>query len=167
MAAPYYVARIAGFFQRIAAAVVATPNSIVATNASGTIDPSFLPPGIIADTISVVASEALAAGALVNVWDNAGVANARNADNSVSTKQAVGFVIAAVISGGTALVYGMGQNNTAVTGLTPGTYYWLGTVGGVTATPPSAVGSLDQIVGVANTSGLLKTFDSIAGSCIL
>lgn len=87
---------------------------IPALDASGRLDNSFMPVGIGADTKIIVASEALAAGALVNVYDNAGVPNARNADATVAGKEAVGFVLAAVASGANATVYFEGT----ITGLT-------------------------------------------------
>lgn len=53
---------------------------VVKSKADGTLDPSLMPTGIGADTASIVASEALAAGDFVNVWSDVGVAKVRKAD---------------------------------------------------------------------------------------
>ncbi len=120
---------------------------IPATNASGVIDNSFLPPGIGADTQVVTTSEAIAAGSYVNIYNNGGAFSLRNADNTVSGKEAHGFCLTAFASGVAATVYFNG-NNTAVTGQTPGRVY-LGTVGGVLAAAPTGTGKVVQLLGMA------------------
>ncbi|MGX5777505.1 hypothetical protein [Methylorubrum zatmanii] len=84
----------------------------------------------------VPASEALAAGAQVNLWSNGGVLSARNADASAANggKRSDGFVIGAVSSGASATVYRSGGPNTGLSGLTVSADYYLGTGGQVTAT---------------------------------
>jgi hypothetical protein len=74
-----------------------------------------MPTGIGADTASITASEALAAGDLVNIYDSTG-AKCRKADASTSGKEAHGFVLAAVESAASATVYFEGSN-TQVTGI--------------------------------------------------
>ncbi len=151
-----FVQRVAGVLTDLAAAVVATSNSIVATNAAGTIDPSFMPAGFGADVVTATASEALAAGAIVNLWSNAGAAAARNADSGTGAagKKASGFVQSAVASGAIANVYRTGMN-TGLTGLTPGSDYYLGASGAVTITPPSTSGTTSQYVGTAISATVL------------
>lgn len=161
MAAPRFLQNIGGFITMTVAVIVGgggSANQIPALNASGQLDITMMPPGISADVVTCPASEALAAGALVNFWLNAGVVNARNADNTNTSKPAHGYTIASVSSSGTAIVYSLGQQNTGVTGLTIGSTYFLGTVGAVTTTPPSTAGSLSQEVGIATSANNLSTY---------
>lgn len=117
---------------------------------SGRLDNSFLPTGIGADTASITASEALAAGDLVNVWDSTG-AKVRKADASTAGKEAHGFVLAAVASSASATVYFEGSNG-QVTGLAPGVQFLSATTPGLaTATAPSGSGQVVQRVGVASS----------------
>ena len=120
----------------------------VATDATGRLDSSVMPVGIGADTSSIVASEALSAGNFVNIYNNAGIANARKADATTSGKEAHGFVLAAVASGASATVYFNGTN-TAVTGATPGNVFLATTAGGFTSTAPSGAGNVVQYIGCA------------------
>ena len=156
MAAKKYLKHSAGDVTEQAATVVSTGGAndgdIVALDASGRLDVSVLPTGIGADVANIVASEALAAGDFVNLYNNAGVANVRKADASAAGggKRAWGYVIAAVSSGGTATVYFVGRNN-AVTGLTPGSRHFLSatTPGAATTTVPSGSGQLVQGLGIS------------------
>lgn len=160
MAAPRFLQLLtSGFSQAVSAAVVggaSSANQIVGTNNAGILDISLMPAGIGADVVSVPATEALAAGALVNIYNNSGTASARNADSSSAAggKKISGFVLAAVASGGTATVYRSGQN-TGVTGLTPGADYWLSTGGGVSTTPDTASGHTTQYAGTAISATVL------------
>lgn len=119
-------------------------------DASGRLDSTFLPVGIGADTASIMTSEPIAAGNLVNIWDDAGTAKVRLADNATSGKAAMGFCLAAFGSGVAATVYFEGTN-TGMGGLTPGVAF-LGSSGGVTATAPTGAGKLVQIVGFSTTA---------------
>jgi hypothetical protein len=124
-------------------------SKLVALDSTGRIDNTMMPIGIGADTASIVASEALAAGDFVNVYNNAGTANVRKADGSTSGKEAHGFVLAAVASAASALVYFEGTN-TQCTGLTPGVQYLSGTTPGKsTSTAASGTGKVVQVVGYA------------------
>lgn len=129
-----------------------------ALDASGKLDTSFMPTGIGADTASVSASEALAAGDLVNIWNSSGTAKARKADATTAGKEAHGFVLTSVSSGATATVYFEGSN-TGVTGLTPGKQYLSTTAGLATSTAPSTAGNVVQVVGYA-TSATVINFQS-------
>ena len=129
-----------------------------ALDAAGKLDNSFMPTGIGADTSSIVSSENLAAGDLVNIWNNTGTANVRKADATVAGKEAHGFVLAAVTSPAAATVYFEGSN-TGVTGLTPGPQFLSATAGLCTATAPSASGNVVQRVGFA-TSATNMNFQS-------
>lgn len=160
MAANKYVAQVSGKLKEIYASVVGTANAIPAGDATGRLDLSWMPVGVGPEIIQAVASEALAIGAFVNIWNNAGVLTVRNADSTTNAKKAHGFVIAAVASAGTASIYTLSQTNTQLTGLTLGNEYYLGTGGAVTLTPPSTTGNLVQMVGTA-TSATAIIFTSV------
>lgn len=115
---------------------------------TGRLDNSMMPVGIGADTAVIDASEGLAAGDWINVWDDAGIAKVRKADATTSGKEANGFVLSAVTIGSPATVYFEGTN-TQVSGQTPGPVYLQTTAGTGGATAPSASGNLVQQVGVA------------------
>lgn len=123
---------------------------IVALNGSGQVDQSMMPTGIGPDTTSIVASENLSAGDFVNIFDDAGTIKVRKADATASGKEADGYVLSAVTSGQSALVYHEG-GNTALTGLTLGARYYLSAAspGGATATAPDAAGNVRQYLGRA------------------
>lgn len=120
---------------------------LVSLDDSGRIDNSMMPVGIGADTSTISASETLAAGDWVNVWNNSG-AKVRKADATTAGKEAHGFVLAAVTSGNPATVYFEGTN-TQVSGQTPGPVFLQTTAGVGGATIPSASGNVVQQVGVA------------------
>ena len=120
---------------------------LVSLNDTGRIDNSMMPVGIGADTATITASETLAAGDWVNVWNGAG-AEVRKADATTAGKEAHGFVLSAVTSGNPATVYFEGTN-TQVTGQTPGPVYLQTTAGAGGATIPSASGNVVQQIGVA------------------
>ena len=120
---------------------------LVSLDDSGRIDNSMMPVGIGADTAAITASETLAAGDWVNVWNSSG-AKVRKADATTAGKEAHGFVLAAVTSGNPATVYFEGTN-TQVTGQTPGPVYLQTTAGTGGATIPSASGNVVQSIGVA------------------
>lgn len=126
---------------------------IPAVDSTGKLDSTFMPVGITAPTASVVSSENLAAGDLVNIYNNAGTANVRKADGSTTGKEAHGFVLAAVTSPAAALVYFPGDENTAVTSLTPGPQFLsAATPGKCTTTVPSTAGQTVQRVGTATSA---------------
>lgn len=132
----------------------------VALNSQGVLDDTLFPPGIGADIISLIASEALSAGDLINIWLNSSTPSVRKADASAANagKTVDGFVKSSVASGATAQVYvSRGILVTGLTGLTAGSTYFLSgsTPGGVTATRPTTSGHTVQIVGKAYSSSAL------------
>lgn len=133
----------------------ADAGKLTALDASGHLDLSVMPTGVGPDTQSILASESIAAGAYVNIWNNTGVANIRNADNSTAGKEAHGYVLSAVGSGTNGLVYFSG-NNVAVTGQTVGNVY-LGTVGAAVSTAPSGSGNVVQRIGEATSASSINT----------
>ena len=131
---------------------------VVALDSTGRIDSTMMPVGLGAEYDTIIASENLTAGNLVNIWNNSGVANVRKADATTVGKEANGFVLSAVTANGsnTAAVYRISQSNTQVSGLTPGASYYLDTTaGGITATPPSTSGNVIQYVGKAISATVL------------
>lgn len=124
---------------------------IPALDAAGKLANSMMPTGIGADTASVLASENLANGDFVNIYDNAGTANVRKADATTAGKEAHGFVLAAVTSGNNATVYLEGSN-TGVSGVTPGNVFLGTTAGASTSSAPSSTGNVVQRLGVATSA---------------
>jgi hypothetical protein len=125
-------------------------------DAAGRFDTTMLPVGVGPDTASIVASENLAAGDLVNVWNNASAFNVRKADGSTAGKEAHGFVLAGVSSAASATVYFEGSN-TQCTGLTAGIQFLSATTPGkTTTTAPSTAGQVAQVVGFATSATTLN-----------
>ena len=123
--------------------------ALVALDAAGKIDVSMMPSGIGADTATFNASENLSAGDFVNIWNDGGTMKVRKADATSAGKEADGYVLSAVTSGASALVY-LDDTNTQRSGLTLGALYYLSTTaGGVTTTAPSASGNIVQTLGRA------------------
>ena len=136
---------------------------IVATGADGRLDETLMPVGIGADTVVCPASEALSAGNFVNFHQDGGVLKCRLADNS-NGRVARGFVKEPVSSSADATVYPLDSTNASLSGLTVGADYWLGTAGGVTATPlsesdPANESKVSQWLGTAKSATELVTDD--------
>lgn len=153
MATQRILAFIAGKIQELipaaSSAGAASAGQVVALNNAGTIDVTMMPSGVGPDTATLPATEAIAAGAYVNVFSNAGVFSVRNADGSTAGKQADGFVLAAIASGGTGTVYLAGIN-TAVSGQVPGLVYLSASNIGAGATAGATVaGQTYQQLGLA------------------
>ena len=160
MAAKKFLRLVAGVITEVfgvqTSAGAGNAGDIVALDDSGRIDNSMMPVGIGADTATIDASENLAAGDWVNVWNSSG-AKVRKADATTAGKDAHGFVLSAVTSGNPATVYFEGTN-TQVSGQTPGPVYLQTTAGTGGATIPSASGNVVQQIGVA-VSATAVTFE--------
>ena len=131
---------------------------VAALDGAGRLSSTMMPAGFGDDTVIVVASEALSAGNVVNIWNDAGTPKVRKADATTAGKEAHGFVLEAVSSGANATVYFEGQN-TSVSGLSAGPVFLSTTAGGVTNTAPSGSGNVVQRVGFA-TSATAINFQS-------
>ena len=131
---------------------VADANKLVETGADGKLSLTLMPTGMGPDSLSLQASENISAGDLVNIHDVAGADRVRRADAS-NSREAHGFVLAAITSGSSGDVYFDGPI-TGLTGLTAGAKVFLSgtTPGGITTTPPTTAGHLWQPVGVARNS---------------
>ena len=124
-------------------------SKIIKTDSGGKLDPSFLPAGIAQDVRIITASENLGAGAFVNIHNSGGL-RVRNADATAAGKEAMGYVLAAVLSGAAAVVYSMDYVNNQLSGRTIGAAQYLATTpGAVTETPPSGSGNVVQFLGYA------------------
>ncbi|QEL64794.1 hypothetical protein OTERR_13180 [Oryzomicrobium terrae] len=141
-----------------ASAGAADAGKVVQLDSTGRIDNSMMPVGIGADTAIIPASEALAAGDYVNIWNNAGSFNVRKADATTAGKEAHGFVLAAVSNGANATVYFEGSN-TQVTGQAAGNVFLSTTPGLGSATAPTGSGNVVQRIGFA-TSATAVNFQS-------
>lgn len=123
---------------------------VPALGGDGRFDQSMMPAGVGPAAKSIVASEALAAGNMVNVWNDAGTPKARKADASSPGKRCVGFVLAAFGAGQQALVF-TESIVTGLSGLTPGVRYFLSNTvpGGITSDPVTQSGHILQFIGTA------------------
>lgn len=150
-------------FTAIAASTgVSDANKILATDATGKIDSSFMPAGIGAATEIMIASEALTAGDFVNIWLDTGVRKARKADAS-NGRFANGFVLTNVALNANATVTLQGTN-TQITGLTIASRYFLSAnqPGGFTTASPSTTGQIIQELGIAVSATAINfEYDSI------
>lgn len=163
MAAKKFLRLVSGVITEIfgvqTSAGAGNAGDIVALDDTGRIDSSMMPAGLGSETTTATASEALAAGDYVNLYNNASALGVRKADASGGmAKMAHGYVLAAVTNGGTATVY-YGNLNTQRTGLTIGSQYYLSgaTPGAVVTTPPSTATHIVQMLGVARSATELLT----------
>lgn len=126
-------------------------NKIPKLDAGGKLDTTMMPAGVGTETRSVVASEALSASDLVNLYSNAGTLNMRKADGSAAGKPADGFVLSAVSSSATGTVYLEEAIISGLSGLTVGADIFLSvaTPGLATGTVPIGSGKVAQLVGKA------------------
>lgn len=150
-----YLSLVAGKIREITALVTSTgaadAGKIIQTDSGGRIDSSLMPVGFGDDAKIMTASEILAAGDFVNVFDDSGTVKVRKADASAADagKLAHGFVLDGAAAEATVKVYFEGINN-GVTGLTAGAMQYLSaTPGAATATAPSAAAYTVQEVGPA------------------
>lgn len=123
---------------------------IVKLNGSGKLDATLLPAGVAPEQRTVPASEDLAAGDLINLWNDSGTLRARKADATSAGKDADGFTLSAVTSGQNATIWAEEAVISGLTGLTPGARYFLSTTAGAaTDTAPSGSGNVAQVIGKA------------------
>lgn len=165
-----FLARVSGQTKQIEASATSTGASdagkIPALDSTGKLDSSMMPNGVGANTQILTASEALSNGSFVNIWNDSGTAKVRLADNS-NAREADGYVLAAVSSGASATVYPLDGVNSSLSGMTPGTKYYLGTAGGVTSTPLDETSSgnankISQYLGKSKSATELITTDDPA-----
>jgi len=128
---------------------VADAAKMVQLGPDGKLHESMMPTGLAADVKAIIASEALAANDLVEVYDNGGVANVRKADNS-NSRRAVGFVLSEVLVPGSSVSVYFEGTIIGQAGLTIGGACYLSTTGLITQTPPvSPAAQISQEIGLA------------------
>lgn len=158
-----YIYNNAGTLTEREATVVSTgateAGDIVALDSTGRLDNSVMPSGIGADTASIVSSENLAAGDVVNVWNDAGTVKVRKADATTAGKEAHGFVLTSVTSPAAATVYFEGSNTQTSGTLTGGVAFLTTTAGTVSNTAPSGSGNVVQRVGFITEVGSPNTMN--------
>lgn len=122
---------------------------IPALNSAGKIDSTMLDQ---TPSSTFTASEAISAGDFINIWDDAGTVKIRKADNTSASKMAHGYAPAAISSAATGVaILGEGAN-AALSSLTKGARYFLGTAGGVTDTAPTSTNTIVQELGFASSA---------------
>jgi len=124
---------------------------MVQLNVAGKLDVSLLPSAALngSEDYVLIAFETLAAGDLVNVFANAGVASLRKADATDNTKPPMGYVQAGVTAGATGTARLGNGVITGMSGLVIGARYYASaaTPGGITLTPPTVAGNVVYPVG--------------------
>lgn len=125
----------------------ADAGKLVQLDGSGHLDASVVPAGFGVSAYVANASGNLSAGDAVYVNSSSLIARASAATSGNAT---IGFILVAVTSGQPATMYRSGDN-TAVTGLTAGSRYYLSdtTPGGITSVPVTGSGKMSQYVGTA------------------
>lgn len=116
-------------------------------DAAGKWPTAMIPGSADANTAVLTAKDALPFAGLFVYFDETagGVMKAVNTD---PTKRAFGYALTTAGYDSPITIYFEGKN-TALTGLVPGKKYYLGADGSVTATPPTASGSVVQFLGIA------------------
>lgn len=160
-----FIDLVNGKLKRVLAIVtsggVGDAGKIPALGSDGKLHDSFLPAGIGANVAVAVASEAIGAGKFVELFSDAGTWKMRLADNS-NGRAAWGYVRTAVDADATGTAYRLNTVNASLSGLTPGSDYWLGTAGGVISTPldpETDTGALSQHLGRAASATELVTVE--------
>lgn len=134
---------------KITSAGASDSGEFVVLDSAGKIDQSMMPNGVGADAVTLVAGEALVAGNFVYIN---GSGQVMKADATAIGKKAVGYVLTSVPNAANATVY-FDESNTALTGLTPGSTYYLSPTAGIaTTTAPTAAGQIVQELGVATSA---------------
>lgn len=131
---------------------VGNAGDIVALGNDGLISTTMLPSD---GAVTATASEAIAAGDLINFHNSSGL-KVRKATNAGPSTRAHGYAPASISSAASGTVVVFRGVNTAVSGLTVGENYMLGTAGGVVSTAPTASGSVIQHIGVARSATELE-----------
>jgi hypothetical protein len=126
---------------------------MIQLNSAGKLDVTLMPSAALngSEDYVIIAFETLAAGDLVNVFNNAGTASLRKADATDATKPPMGYVQAGVTAGATGTARLGNGVITGLAGLTIGARYYASaaTPGGLTLTPPTVAGNVVYPVGRA------------------
>lgn len=123
---------------------------IVKTSANGKLDPTLIPPVSGGYETSVLMTEGVAKGGLLNFFLDSGVLKGRLADGSNPAKPAQGYATAAISSGATGTVHvGAGTLVKTAHGIALGSKLFLSTStpGGMQTAVPTTAGHILQVVG--------------------
>lgn len=154
MAGKKYLQQVGGKLKEKSAidtsAGASSAGEIPALDNTGRLNANMMPVGIAPTVKDIVASETIVAGAFVNIYDNGGVLNVRNADASNPAKQSDGFVLEAYVATDVAKVFVEDFNNQK-SGMTLGKEQFLSatTPGATTETAPTTAGHIVQLLGKA------------------
>ena len=158
MASLTFLQKFGAGYKRITLAIAdglsSVPSGLAQTGPDGYLPDALIHPSLVPAPISLPAAVAIGAGKQVNIFSNNGVPSVQLADATLNLRSD-GYVLVAVASGASAAVYRRGGVNTALTGLTPDTDYFLGAAGAVTLTENTTVGQLDQYIGLATSATTL------------
>lgn len=107
------------------------------------------------------ASEGIIHGALINMWNDAGTLRVRNANAANNARFACGFCnVPGGVSSGASGEFILGAGLMPVSGVIPGTRYFLSTTDGlISPTPPGAAGNIRQYVAVGISSSSVFYFN--------
>ena len=151
MSTDRYLNQVNGQLAEAAAVAISSgvgeANKIVALGTDGRLDVSLMPVGIGPDTSTVIASENLSAGDLINMYNALGVAKCRKADCS-NGRRAHGFILESVSADSPAAIY----TDATITGLTilpkdAGVPLYLYINGAWSLNPPTTAGYISQEIG--------------------
>jgi len=141
----------------------ADANRIVALDADGLIDPSMIPASISNVVVVAEADEALGAGDVVHLFDDAGTTKVALASAETTGEPAIGYVLDSWLAGENAVVFLSGLND-QVSGLTAGQRIYLGVTAGDSVTSPvTGADRIHQFLGraIASTSYNFEPDDEI------
>ncbi|CAH56659.1 hypothetical protein PHG11b_32 [Flavobacterium phage 11b] len=132
-----------------ASAGAGSAGDFIIAASDGKLDPTFLPTGTGADSITATAGEGLSAGDFVYI---SGTGTVLKADATTPAKAARGYVLSAVLNAALATVF-FDDSNTSLSALTPGATYYLSSTAGLAAlSPPTTAGQIVQQIGFATSA---------------
>jgi hypothetical protein len=123
---------------------------------SGRLSPTMMPTGMGQDSAVIIASETIASGDFVNIWDDSGESRVRKADASQKGKEAHGFVLEGGAADTEVTVFFEGTNGACVYSGAYGQVYLAATPGLATNTPPTGTGKVQQVIGFAYAANTIN-----------
>lgn len=134
----------------------ADASKMIQLDAGGLISTSMLPAAALAGAAmySLPAFEAIGAGAIINIFSDAGTPKIRNADATNGTKPPMGYAEVAIASGATGSIRLSNGIIAGMSGLVVGAKYFLSptTPGAITVSAPTGVGNVVYKVGYAKSA---------------
>lgn len=130
-------------------------NKPACVGSDGKLDVSFMPTGVAAEALSITATETIAAGSFVNIYNSTGL-KVRLAD-ATNDRQAHGYAPAGIANGAAGTIWFEGANS-GLSSRTVGATQFLGAAGAATETAPEVgvggvvAGHISQILGTATSA---------------